>query len=74
MERGRELEPIGIAKFSRQKNLNVESVGFVDSLSHDAAGFSPDGVVYDDNGKIKTIIEHKAFVLKIKKCCYKTPI
>lgn len=61
MERGRELEPIGIAKFSRQKNLNVESVGFVDSLSHDAAGFSPDGVIYDDNGKIKTIIEHKAF-------------
>ena len=61
MKRGRNLEPIGIAKFSRQKNLNVESVGFVDSLLHDTAGFSPDGVIYDDNGKINTIIEHKAF-------------
>ncbi len=61
MERGRELEPIGIAKFARQKGFNVESVGFVDSLTHDAAGFSPDGVIYDNNGKIKTIIEHKAF-------------
>lgn len=28
---------------------------------HDTAGFSPDGVIYDDNGKINTIIEHKAF-------------
>lgn len=61
MKRGRNLEPIGIAKFARQKNLNVESVGFVDSLLHDTAGFSPDGVIYDDNGKINTIIEHKAF-------------
>ena len=61
MKRGRNLEPIGIAKFSRQKNLNVESVGFVDSLLHDTAGFSPDGVIYGDNGEINTIIEHKAF-------------
>ena len=61
MERGRELEPIGITKFARQKDLNVESVGFINSLTHNAAGFSPDGVVYGDDGKIKTIIEHKAF-------------
>jgi len=61
MERGRELEPIGLAKFSRNTNMKVEPIGFVNSLVHDAAGFSPDGVIYDNKGKIKTIIEHKAF-------------
>lgn len=61
MKRGRELEPIGIAKFAEQKGFMVESIGFVDSLLHNTAGFSPDGVIYDNDGKIKTIIEHKAF-------------
>ena len=61
MKRGRELESIGIAKFAEQKGVIVESVGFVNSLVHNAAGFSPDGVVYDNDGNIKTIIEHKAF-------------
>ena len=61
IERGRKLEPIGIAKFARQKGFDVESVGFVNSLAHNAAGFSPDGVIYGDDGKIKTIVEHKAF-------------
>ena len=70
MQRGRELEPIGIAKFARAKNLKVESAGFVDSLVHEDAGFSPDGVIYDDDGKIKTIIEHKAFGEKHHRACY----
>lgn len=70
MARGRKLESIGIAKFAREKQLNVESVGFVDSLLYDAAGFSPDGVVYGDDGKIKTIIEHKAFGPKHHLACY----
>lgn len=70
MQRGRELEPIGIAKFARAKNLKVESAGFIDSLVHEDAGFSPDGVIYDANGKIKTIIEHKAFGEKHHFACY----
>lgn len=70
MQRGRELEPIGIAKFAKTKNLKVESAGFVDSLVHEDAGFSPDGVIYDSDGKIKTIIEHKAFGEKHHLACY----
>ena len=70
MLRGRELEPIGIAKFAKKKGLKVETVGFVDSLLHKDAGFSPDGVVYDNDGKIKTIIEHKAFGNKHHFACY----
>ena len=70
MRRGRELEPIGIAEFAKAKNLKVETVGFVESLIHKAAGFSPDGVIYDDNEKIKTIIEHKAFGKKHHSACY----
>ena len=70
MRRGRELEPISIAEFAKAKNLKVETVGFVESLIHKAAGFSPDGVIYDDNEKIKTIIEHKAFGKKHHFACY----
>lgn len=70
MQRGCKLEPIGIAKFARVKNLKVETGGFVESLVHEAAGFSPDGVIYGDNGKIKTIIEHKAFSEKRHFACY----
>lgn len=70
MIRGRELEPIGIAKFAKLKGLAVESAGFIDSLIHEDAGFSPDGVIYDDDGKIKTIIEHKAFGEKHHFSCY----
>ena len=70
MRRGRELKPIGIAKFARAKNLKIETVSFVESLIHEAAGFSPDGVIYDNNGKIKTIIEHKAFGEKRHFACY----
>lgn len=64
------MEPIGIAKFAKAKNLKVETVGFVESLAHEAAGFFPDGVIYDDNRKIKTIIEHKAFGEKRHFACY----
>lgn len=70
MIRGRKLEPVGISKFARQKGLSVESVGFVESKTHDAAGFSPDGVIYGDDGKIKTIIEHKAFGSAHHFACY----
>ena len=70
MLRGRELEPIGIAKFAKKKGLKVETVGFVDSLLHEDAGFSPDGVIYGNDGKIKTIIEHKAFGNKHHFACY----
>lgn len=69
MERGHKLEPIGISKFARQKGLYVESVGFISSLVHNEAGFSPDGVVYGDDGRIVTIIEHKAFCEKHHFAC-----
>lgn len=62
MERGRKLEPIGIAKFAREKGLKVDNnIGFIDSKIYKDAGFSPDGVIYNKDGKIETIIEHKAF-------------
>ena len=71
MQRGRELESIGIAKFARGRNQKVESVGFINSVTHKAAGFSPDGVIYGEDGKIKTIVEHKAFSEKRHLSCYK---
>ncbi len=70
MQRGRDLEPIGIAKFAQAKGLKVESAGFVESLSHEDAGFSPDGVIYGNDGKIKTIVEHKAFGVTHHLSCY----
>ncbi|MBQ9016667.1 AAA family ATPase, partial [Candidatus Saccharibacteria bacterium] len=70
MIRGRELESIGVAKFADKKNLKVEAVGFVDSLVHEVAGFSPDGVIYGTDGEIRTIIEHKAFGEKHHLACY----
>ena len=70
MERGRRLEPIGIAKFANETRLNVESVGFVESRQYEDAGFSPDGVVYSKDGKIKTIIEHKAFGKQHHLACF----
>lgn len=70
MERGRRLEPIGISKFANETHLNVESVGFVESKQYEDAGFSPDGVVYGKDGKIKTIIEHKAFGRQHHLACF----
>ena len=61
MIRGHELEPIGIARFAREYNKTVKTVGFCDSTIYEHAGFSPDGVILDENGAIKTIVEHKAF-------------
>ncbi len=61
MERGRKLEPIGISKFADEYGFDVETIGFVNSLVYEKAGFSPDGVIMGDSGEIKTIVEHKAF-------------
>ena len=70
MLRGRELEPKGIARFAKEECLDVRSVGFVLSSMHKEAGFSPDGVIFDKNGVIKTIIEHKAFARPHHYSCY----
>lgn len=70
MERGQRLEPIGIAKFANETRLDVESVGFVESRQYEDAGFSPDGVIYSKDGKIKTIIEHKAFGRQHHLACF----
>ena len=70
MKRGRRLEPIGIKRFATEKNLNVETVGFIVSKTYKDAGFSPDGVIFGAGKKIETIIEHKAFNREHHYRCY----
>lgn len=72
MLRGRRLEPIGINRFAEEECLNIDSIGFVLSSIHKDAGFSPDGVIFDKDGTIKTIVEHKAFARPHHFSCYRT--
>ena len=61
MQRGRDLEKVGISLFVNQFKLAVVNIGFIQSNIYPKAGYSPDGVVFGEDGRIKTIIEHKAF-------------
>lgn len=68
--RGHVLEPIGISEFARKMNFDISSVGFIESTKYKNAGCSPDGVIFDNNNNIVTIIEHKAFAEKHHYSCY----
>lgn len=70
MARGLSLEPEGLAAFEQTTGYSVERVGFIDSLKYRDAGFSPDGIIVDNNGKIKSIVEHKAFGPAHHLSCY----
>ena len=58
MQRGIELEPQAREAYSFIYGKDVKEVGFVD-LEDMHAGCSPDGVIYDEDGNIKEIIEIK---------------
>lgn len=58
MARGIELEPTAREAYSFVYGEDINEVGFVDLEKHHA-GCSPDGVIYDEEGNIKEIIEIK---------------
>lgn len=58
MVRGIELEPTAREVYSFVYGKDIAEVGFVD-LEKYHAGCSPDGVIYDEDGNIKEIIEIK---------------
>lgn len=58
MQRGIELEPTAREAYSFVYGKDIQEVGFVD-LEKYHAGCSPDGVIYDEDGNIKEIIEIK---------------
>ena len=58
MQRGIELEPTAREAYSFIYGKDIQEVGFVD-LEKYHAGCSPDGVIYDEDGNIKEIIEIK---------------
>lgn len=58
MQRGIELEPTAREAYSFIYGKDIQEVGFVD-LEDMHAGCSPDGVIYDEDGNIKEIIEIK---------------
>lgn len=58
MARGIELEPTAREAYSFVYGKDIQEVGFVD-LEKYHAGCSPDGVIYDEDGNIKEIVEIK---------------
>lgn len=63
MARGIELEPTAREAYSFIYGKDVQEVGFVD-LEDMHAGCSPDGVIYDEDGNIKEIIEIKCSMIE----------
>lgn len=58
MQRGIELEPTAREAYSFIYGRDIQEVGFVD-LEKYHAGCSPDGIIYDEDGNIKEIVEIK---------------
>ena len=77
-KRGIELEPIArnllqekLASLdSYPDNLKVDEVGFVVADAYDCVGCSPDGVIFDKDGKISEICEIKCFGFKHHESCH----
>ena len=61
IRRALRLKPKGAAEFAKEYGHDVKSVSFIKSLTHRKAGFSPDGVILNDEGKIQSIVCVKAF-------------
>lgn len=48
MDRGVRLEPEAISIFELEKDMRVESVGFIENDENSKIGYSPDGVISDN--------------------------
>lgn len=59
MERGSAEEPFALQAFQERYNKEVERVGFCVSDQFDWIGYSPDGLIKDENGKYSEGIEIK---------------
>jgi cyanate lyase len=77
-KRGIDLEPVA-RNLLRDKlatlenypdDLKIDEVGFVLSTDYDCVGCSPDGVIYDNDGKISEICEIKCFGFKHHESCH----
>ena len=67
IERGKELEPIAIAMYEFEYNVEVKQVGFVEFTEF--SGCSPDGLVGEDGGievKCRNNEKHFDFILGAK--------
>lgn len=53
MDRGKELEPIAIQKYSELKKVEVEKCGFIQCDQFDFFGCSPDAITKDGKGIIE---------------------
>lgn len=77
-KRGIDLEPVARNllrdKLSTLENysndLKIDEVGFVTSDAYNCVGCSPDGVIYDKDGKISEICEIKCFGFKHHESCH----
>lgn len=77
-KRGIDLEPVArnllrdklLTLSSYNDNLEIEEVGFVLSNNYDCVGCSPDGVIFDNDGKISEICEIKCFGFKHHESCH----
>lgn len=63
MERGTELESVARELYKAETFNDVREVGFVDYESL-RAGFSPDGLIFDDHGNIIKTLEIKSPMVK----------
>ena len=77
-KRGIDLEPVA-RNLLRDKlstldsypdDLKIDEVGFVVADAYDCVGCSPDGVIYDKDGKISEICEIKCFGFKHHESCH----
>lgn len=48
MQRGTDLEPVALDEYTQRTFIDVQNVGFVRNSDIEWMGFSPDGLVYED--------------------------
>lgn len=70
VERALELKPRGARVFAKKMGMSMENASFAVSKAHEKAGFSPDGIIYDQNGKIESVVLVKAFGRTHHLACY----
>lgn len=66
IERGNELESIGVSAYELENNVTVESIGFITNDEFENVGVSPDGLVGTDGGieiKARNDQKHLSLIL-----------
>lgn len=66
IERGNELESIGVSAYELENNVTVKSVGFITNDEFENVGVSPDGLVGTDGGveiKARNDQKHLSLIL-----------